>query len=382
MRKNVLFVIESLCGGGAEKVLTTLLKHLDKSKYNITLCTIINTGNYIDEVKPYVNYTSVISLPHNQSILDRIWYTIKYKLVYKLLPISWVYKLFIPKDNDIEIAFCEGFTTKLMSKSSNKKAKKIAWVHIDLKFNPWSQRLGIYRNIKEETLTYSKFDSIITVSKTVKESFKEIYGQAEKIVTIYNPIDVHEIRQKGKEYIEGYNKDVMNLVTVGRLVPQKGYDILLQIVVRLKNEGYKFILRILGEGTEWKELLHYKEQNELQDYVELMGFKKNPYPYIVNSDLFVCSSRSEGYSLVIAESLVLGIPVLSTYCSGPNELLDEGKYGKLVENGDHGSGLYEGLKQFLNNKELLEEYRQKAIERGNFFSLTKVINEIEEILNQ
>lgn len=382
MRKNVLFVIESLGGGGAEKVLTTLLKHLDRSKYNITLCTITNTGKYIDEVKPYVNYTSVISLPHNQSILDRTWYAIKYKLVYELLPISWVYKLFIPKGNDIEIAFCEGFTTKLISKSSNKKAKKIAWVHIDLKQNPWPQKLGIYRNIKEETLTYSKFNSIITVSKTVKQSFKEVYGQAEKTITIYNPIDIYDIKQKGKEKIKGYNKSVMNLVTVGRLVPQKGYDILLQIVARLKNEGYKFVLRILGEGTDWEELLRYKEQNGLQGYVELIGFKKNPYPYIANSDLFVCSSRSEGYSLVIAESLVLGIPVLSTYCSGPNELLDEGKYGKLVKNSNDGNGLYEGLKQFFKNKELLEIYRQKAIERGSFFSLTNVLNEVEKILNQ
>lgn len=382
MRKNVLFVIESLCGGGAEKVLTTLLKHLDKSKYNITLCTIINTGNYIDEVKPYVNYISVISLPHNQYILDRIWYAIKYKLVYELLPISWVYKLFIPKGNDIEIAFCEGFTTKLISKSSNKKAKKIAWVHIDLKQNPWPQKLGIYRNIEEETLTYSKFNSIITVSKTVKQSFKDVYGQAEKTITIYNPIDIHDIKQKGRENINGYNKSVMNLVTVGRLIPQKGYDILLQVVARLKNEGYKFVLRILGEGTDLEELLRYKEQYGLQGYVELMGFKKNPYPYIANSDLFICSSRSEGYSLVIAESLVLGIPVLSTYCSGPNELLDEGKYGKLVKNSNDGNNLYEGLKQFLKNKELLEIYRQKAIERGSFFSLTNVINEVEKILNQ
>lgn len=382
MRKNVLFVIESLCGGGAEKVLTTLLKHLDKSKYNITLCTIINTGNYIDEVKPYVNYISVISLPHNQYILDRIWYAIKYKLIYELLPISWVYKLFIPKGNDIEIAFCEGFTTKLISKSSNKKAKKIAWVHIDLKQNPWPQKLGIYRNIEEETLTYSKFNSIITVSKTVKQSFKDVYGQAEKTITIYNPIDIHDIKQKGRENINGYNKSVMNLVTVGRLIPQKGYDILLQVVARLKNEGYKFVLRILGEGTDLEELLRYKEQYGLQGYVELMGFKKNPYPYIANSDLFICSSRSEGYSLVIAESLVLGIPVLSTYCSGPNELLDEGKYGKLVKNSNDGNNLYEGLKQFLKNKELLEIYRQKAIERGSFFSLTNVINEVEKILNQ
>jgi glycosyltransferase involved in cell wall biosynthesis len=382
MQKKVLFVIESLGGGGAEKVLTTLLRHLDKSEYNITLCTIINTGNYIDEVKPYVNYTSVISLPHNQSILDKVWYTIKYKLVYELLPISWVYKLFIPKDNDIEIAFCEGFTTKLMSKSSNKKAKKIAWVHIDLKFNPWSQRLGIYRNIEEETLTYSKFDSIITVSNTVKQSFKEVYGQGEKLVTIYNPIDVYDIKQRGKENIDGYNRSILNIVTVGRLTSQKGYDILLQIVTRLKDEGYKFMLRILGEGVEREKLLYYKEQNGLQNYVELIGFKKNPYPYIANSDLFVCSSRSEGYSLVIAESLVLGIPVLSTYCSGPNELLDEGKYGKLVKNDSDGNGLYEGLKQFLNNKELLEKYHQKAIERGKCFSLTKTINEVEKILNQ
>lgn len=380
MRKKVLFVIESLGGGGAEKVLTTILKYIDKYRYEVTLCTIVDAGKYVEDVKQYVSYRPLISSPNPQSLFSVYLYKLKYKLIYTL-PMSWVYRLFIPKGNDIEIAFCEGFVTKLLANSNNKNARKIAWVHIDLQANPWPQKLGIYRNIEEETVAYSKFDYIVAVSKTVEESFKKLYGQKEKIKAIYNPIDVADIKQKGKEKIEAYDKTVMNLVTVGRLVSQKGYDILLQVIERLKSDGYKFVLRILGEGEQFEELKIYSEQYGLEDCVKFIGFKKNPYPYIVNSDLFVCSSRSEGYSLVIAESFVLGVPVLSTYCSGPNELLDEGMYGMLVENSEDGSGLYEGLKHLLRDQTLLVKCQYQAIERGRSFSLINIMNKIETLLN-
>lgn len=123
MRKKVLFVIESLSGGGAEKVLTVLLKHIDKTRFDITLCTVVETGVYMDEVKKYVSCTSILGSPDRKTFLGKAWYRFKYRCVYNWLPMKWVYRLFVPKGNEVEIAFVEGFATKLMAASTNKKAK-------------------------------------------------------------------------------------------------------------------------------------------------------------------------------------------------------------------------------------------------------------------
>lgn len=384
VRKKILFVIESLGGGGAEKVLTTIVKHIDKEKFDVTVCPIVGTGTYVEEVKRYANYRPILEDAASLSSLQKIWYRIKYKLIYKVLPMSWVYRLWIPKGYDTEVAFCEGFVTKLMAESTNVGAKKIAWVHIDLKYNPWPQKLGIFKNVAEETNAYSHYDRIVTVSKTVEKSFNEVYyGLADNVQTIYNPIDHEDIIDKSRVSIAGFeqgNEETLNIISVGRLVPQKGYDILLRVASRLKDEGFKFKLRILGEGEQRCELEQYLKSNHLEDVVSLLGFQKNPYPYIANSDLFVCSSRSEGYSLVIAESLVLGVPVVSTYCSGPNELLKEGEYGMLVENDESGVGLYEGIKQFLCNKELKIQWMQLVHSEGHELNVVQPIKDIYYIL--
>lgn len=387
MKTRLLFVIESLGGGGAEKVLATLLKHINRDVFEVTLCTIVDTGKYVEEVRPYVDYTPILPDPQSLSVLGRLWYNIKYKLIYKWLPMSCVYRLWVPKNHDVEIAFCEGFATKLISASTNRIAKHIAWIHIDLKYNPWPQRQGFFKNTAEETLAYERFDKIITVSQTVEESIKEVYGLHSKIATIYNPIDVEDIKIKAQEGLSSrssLNVDELkstHIVTVGRLVHQKGYDILLHVASRLRNDGYNFTLSILGEGEQRSELESYINGHNLQDRVELLGFHRNPYPYIAQSDLFVCSSRSEGYSLVIAEALVLGKPVISTYCSGPNELLGEGNFGMLVPNDEQGEGLYQGLRTVLDNPQKLAQYQQAATARSSDFSLSSTIKKIEELFS-
>jgi glycosyltransferase involved in cell wall biosynthesis len=103
------------------------------------------------------------------------------------------------------------------------------------------------------------------------------------------------------------------------------------------------------------------------DYVKLLGFHTNPYKYIVQGDLFVCSSRSEGYSTAVTEALVLGVPVITTDCSGMAELLKDGECGMITENDDE--AFYEGLKSLLNDAAMLEYYREKAVERGKDFTI-------------
>lgn len=96
--------------------------------------------------------------------------------------------------------------------------------------------------------------------------------------------------------------------------------------------------------------------------------------------MFICSSRIEGYSLVVSESIILGKPIISTACSGPTELLGDGKYGLLVENSE--LGIYKGMKLFLDDKEKYEFYKERSIERSGDFELSKKIKEIELILDE
>lgn len=379
-RKKVLFTIESLGGGGAEKVLSTITRFINRDKFDVTVCSISNTGIYSSIIASQVNYCYVIPNTKEGNIFQILYARLKYYLVYKLLPIKWVYKLFIPKDFDIEIAFVEGFVTKLMASSINRKSYKIAWVHIDLKQLHWTCIQGIYKDIKEERACYENFDKIVCVSKSVKHSFKELFHcKDERLINIYNPIDADEILSKSKGRKCSYVKR-LTITSVGRFVPQKGYDILIKVLGRLKQEKMAFNLVLVGEGAQQKELERLCTRYNLEDSVEFVGFKKNPYSFMANSDIFVCSSRAEGYSLVIAEALVLGIAVLSTNCSGPTELLENGQYGLIVENTEE--GLYKGLKLLIQSPDLLKSYKMKAKEKGLQLGVHQSLMRIEKLLEE
>lgn len=378
MRKqNLLFLIESLSGGGAEKVLSVLLKHIDKTKFDITLCTIVDTGVYAEEVRKYVKYTSVLGNPCKKSLLGKILYKILYLLIYRILPCQLIYSLFIPKGNDIEIAFVEGFCTKILSYSTNKKAKKIAWVHIDLINNHWIT--SIYKDKKEEKQSYQKYNKIIGVSNTATNAINQLYN-INNAITLYNPIENDNVIKRANEFISLPPKtQAIRMVTVGRFVPQKAYDRLLRVIKRLYEDGYSIELWILGDGEQRPMLKEYINTHSLNEIVTLWGFQKNPYPYLKHSDIFVCSSVSEGYSTAVTEALILELPVVTTLCSGMNELLIDGKCGLITENSEY--GLYSGIKYVLDNPSLLISYKQNILLHQERFSLSSQMNHIENIFN-
>jgi len=376
MKKRILFLIESLSGGGAEKVLSVLVKYFDYAKYEVTVCPMVDTGTYCDEVKKYVSqYSPVIT--YRGHALSRFWNMVKYKLVYSYLPLRWVYKWFIPQGNDVEIAFCEGYVTKLLS-YANTKSRKIAWIHTDLTDNPWPIELGIFRDVEDERRAYSSLDKIVCVSQAVEKSFHERYGLDQLTCTIYNPIDIDNIKERAGQRARRIN-DKPQLISIGRLVPQKGYERLLKVVKRLHEEDCRFHLQILGEGLERKTLEDYIAKNSMESYVSLPGFCSNPYKELINSDLFVCSSHAEGFSLVIAEAMLIGVPVISTCCSGPNELLNGGSLGLLVENSEN--GIYQGLKSALQNKGRMTDFIEVARKRIIDFSPSIIIHQIETLID-
>lgn len=169
------------------------------------------------------------------------------------------------------------------------------------------------------------------------------------------------------------------MVTVGRFVPQKAYDRLLRVIKRLYEDGYSIELWILGDGEQRPILEEYINTHSLNKIIILWGFQKNPYPYLKHSDIFVCSSISEGYSTAVTEALILELPVITTACSGMDELLIDGKCGLITENSEN--GLYSGIKHVLDNPSLLTSYKQNILLHQERFSLSNQMVHIENLFN-
>lgn len=379
MRSKVLFFIESLAGGGAERVLTTLLRHLDSNKFDVTLCCIVDCGKYINDVKPYVHYTSLLPNPEQVKGIRKLIYQLKYKLIYSWLPLRMVYRWFVPHHAEVEVAFVEGFATKLLAHSTNQQAKMIAWVHIDLKNFHWTKQL--YKSQSEENEVYRQYHDIVCVSQTAEASFRHLFtNQQAHIQTLYNPIDSQSIIEQSQQLLQLPKPKGIRLVTIGRLTRQKAYSRLLHIATRLQKDGYVFELWIVGDGEEREMLQHYIQEKQLEKSVTLWGFQTNPYAFMAQSDLFVCSSISEGYSTAVTEALILGLPVVTTDCSGMGELLKEGECGIITENSEE--ALFAGIKQLLDHPEQLAHYKEKATARGKEFTLKALMKPIEDLLQK
>lgn len=370
-KKTVLFFIEALIDGGAEQVLATLAKHLDKERYDVTVCSIIAGGKYADEIKKYVPVIELFRPRNEYKGLRKLWYILKYRLIYHWLPLWLVYRLFVPKGYDVEVAFVEGFATKLLAASSNKMAKKIAWVHVDLIQRPWPIEHGVFKDMEEERTAYNRYDKVVCVSKSVEEIMNHNY-HLKNTTTIYNPLDSGFILSQGKQQAPfEISKTKFNIVSVGRYTKQKGYDLLLPIFAKLRTTCPDTHLWLIGEGPERTTLEQQAADLNITEHVTFTGFLKNPYALMSKMDLFVCSSRAEGFSLVIAESMILGVPVISMNCSGPNELIGNNECGVLCKTLDD---LEEAIFAAINGKAV-----PSAI--PNIIDLQRTLKSIYELMN-
>lgn len=379
--KRIMFMTNTLYGGGAEKVLQTILKNLNYEKYDVTLYSMHREVLDPDKYPPNLKYRAVFDSYSGNSRLIRHLHGL-YSLVrgkcFQVLPSAIFYRLFIRGTYDVEVAFIEGESTKIISGSSNKKSRKIAWVHVDLEANPWTDFL--YDSVDSESKCYSHFNSIVCVSDATRDAFLRKYKVAQdKVIVHYNPLDSQDILTRSLVESRNIGTDCKNIVAVGRLVHQKGFDRLLRACGRLKNDGVQFRLHIIGKGEDRAELEELSIQEKVDSNVIFYDYLNNPYPVMKACDLLVCSSRAEGYSLVIAEAMILGLAIVSTECSGPTELVDNGRYGVLAENST--DGIYHALKIILEDESMLEYYKEKAMERGRAFSLSNNMSIVEQIID-
>lgn len=364
---KILFFINTLCGGGAEKVLVDLLRLLDKQKYQISLLT-VEGGVHAERLPDNITYKSIIK---TKSVFLK---KLLQKIIYHLPP-KIISALFIRGKYDIEIAYLEGFPTQVIA-ARKSRAKKIAFVHCDV--STTSVLRAFYKTKEKSVKEYKKYDKVCFVSRMAKSGFEQTEGILDNACVLHNVLDVENIIKKSQETNEiPFDAETFNIIAVGRLTEEKRYDRLIRAAAQLQDK-YKFNVYILGDGEKRSELQTMINEQQVKN-VELLGFKKNPYSYIKNANLFVCSSIFEGYSTVVKECLLLGVPVLTTDCAGMDELLENGKYGIIVPNNDN--ALIEQLECILKNPEIISELRQK-IKAQNTCEQTKELAEYEKLFSE
>ena len=360
---KILFFIDEITGGGAEKVLRTLVNNMHQSKFEITVQT-MNPADPKEYLVPGIRYKAINRC---KTPLGRKLFHYWIRLCAEM---KWLYPLYIKDDYDIEAAYLECGPTKIMAGSTGRKARKLAWVHCDL-----AKKEGMAEQTEKLKRYYRAYDKVVCVSRNVRDSFVEMFGPEPEPVVLYNVNDETDILHKA-EAMDVPRTDGTELVALGRLTRQKGFDRLIDACAALKGDGYRFRLRILGEGPERKNLEKQIRDCGLGGYVELAGFVGNPYPYLKAADLVVCSSRYEGFSTAATEALILGKPIVTTPCTGMDELLGDSEYGLITE--DSTEGLYRGVKKLLADSRLREHYARAAIVRGRAFSREKLVDETEK----
>lgn len=354
--------------GGAERVLVNLVNNMDFSKFDISVKTVMNTGRYIDSLDNRIHYSYIFPC----YMRGTTW-------IFKLLTPNQAYKFFIGDKYDIIVSYMEGYTSRIIAGCSNPNTKKIAWVHIEI--HDQKTLSCNYRSLNEVLECYNKFDKIVCVANTVKQCFDKITGLGDKSTVLYNTNETSDILKRKEEIVDDleFCDDSFNIISVAKLSPTKGFDRLAHIHKRLLDEGVKNRVFIFGTGSAKLEIEPYLKKEGIFETFTFAGYRENPYKYIAKSDLYVCSSRREGFSTAVTEALIIGVPVVSTRCSGAEELLGyNNEYGIVTDNNEE--ALYRGIKEMITKEGNLEKYKKLAKERGSMFSTEKTVKAVENML--
>ena len=371
MKKRILFLIPNLKHGGAEKVLVNLANNMDREMFDVTVLTLFDVGVNKQYLLPHVTYRSFWKREFRGN-----------SYLFKCFSPSFWWKRIVKEHYDVAVSYLEGPTTRILSGCTDPDTKKVCWLHIELN-TPKLASQG-FRCVKEAKEAYEKMDGVVAVSQNVKQCFLHNLPVKKEIRVLYNTNETEQIREKGslpvtdERFVTG---DVPVVVSVAKLMKTKGYDRLIEAHKRLLHEGLLHRIYILGVGEEEAKLERAIRENQLEKSFVLLGFQDNPYRFVAKADLYVCSSRREGFSTAVTEALLLGVPVVSTDCSGAKELLGDGnEYGIVVENSTE--GIYQGMKKVLSDPDLLKQYCEQAKIRGAFFSKEKTVRAVEEMLDQ
>lgn len=375
-KKRILFIIPSLVGGGAERSLLNLLNFIDYTTYFIDLAVVSYKGVYINSVPEDVN---VIPLFKNDFLVRFL--SVLQKKIGFIFPFKYVVNKKLTGNYDKSICYVDGNFTDLLNMMSSPGIK-LTWVHSS--YQSYSNFAKYYKNdnYKKKIINtrYKMLDGIIFVSQDCKDEFINIFGKYDFMPVVYNIIDENNLYKKAKEFYPEESDGRIEFVAVGSLYPVKGYYNLIMASKKLLNHGYDFKVRILGDGYLKSKLIKKVKELELTNNVMFMGFKRNPYPYIKNADIFIMTSFSEALPVSLMEAILLEKPVLVTNCSGCRELVHNGHYGLMAE--QNIDSIYQKMKFYLDNPLEIDNYREKSKQKSKDIKDCITVSKNIEILNR
>lgn len=325
--KKLLFVTEALTGGGAEAALVRLLNRLPEGEFACTVVTAFPGGERL--CKPNIQIRCLN--PHNSPLL--------FAWIRLLAAMGLAHRLWNSEAYDLHIAWMETFATKLASAAPGPK---VAWVHCDMANRVQREKMARW---------YGKFDRAVCVSRDVEASFRRYFPCPTDVIP--NILETKEILEKSMEF----TPESFDILSIGRLSPEKGFDRLLKAVKALNGQGLYPTVGILGMGPELNNL---KKLAQDMPGVKFLGFRENPYPFLRAAKMLAIPSRSEGASTVAQEGLVLGKVILATSCAGMGEIL--GDAALITED------LTVGLRRLLTDKEYCMQLAEKSAQRGQTIS--------------
>lgn len=386
--KHIIIVMLTLRMGGAEKALISLLKSLDPKRIDVDLYLFETGGVLQKEVPAWVkiieadpvsrgmtlemrNYMGEIL--KNRKFLaaaDRIKITLRAKRGKSFF--SWnIIKRHISRVEghyDVAVGFMEGFADFFVLDRVDAD-RKIGWIHTDM--------TGRVPD-RQEIVYYGQFDALATISDMCRNAFANIFPNTKgRIRVIENIVLPEEIIHKAEEMTDiEWDLSKVQLVSVGRLEYQKGFDIGAQVAKILRDRGYDFCWHVYGQGIMEEEIRQYIKENNLEKCYVLEGLKPNPYPYMKKADLIVQPSRWEGKSLVLDEAKILGKAIVVTrYPSVSDQIINE-KTGIITD--IKPEAIASGIEKLIRKKELriqLEENCKREINRSY-----QVINQFYEMI--
>jgi len=319
---NILFVIPSLNGGGAERVFVNIIRTIDNQKFNKKLLLIDDSGVFVNLIPSDVEIINIKTMQTRFSFFPLL------KNIKSLNP-----QIIVSTTNRMNILL---LLVSIFVKKGNKFVVREPNMP-SAQFN--NKQLPRYYKWLTKLL-YPKADFIIAQTESMKKEIIQFFNISDsKIKVLTNPIDTKYINDNVENAKNPYNNKKLNIIASGRLREQKGFEFLFRSFHNVIKKNQQFMLHILGEddnnGRYKQVLINLSKTLDIEDKVVFHGFINNPFPYYKYADLFVLSSKWEGLPNVVLETLFLQTPVVVTDCIPYfHEILEEGKNGFIVKYGD------------------------------------------------
>lgn len=389
--KKILFMVSSFNIGGVEKSLISLLSAMPQEEVDVTVLTLEKKGGFLEYIPSWVKVEEAewfedikrMLMASPYEILDIYKKQGKYTKIISFLMAYFLTKYTndrsiylkhllkqIPSyESKFDVAVAYPGPTEIIDSYIIYKVaakKKVGWIHFDL-----SQVKPNYKLYKK---LYNQFDKLFIVSEEARQKVIDVFPNSKlKVETFKNIISTSIIQNLAKQPIEFDDHYTgTKIVTVGRLSYEKGQDLAIKVTARLKEEGYAVRWYCIGEGKNREEYEELIRQYQLEEDFILMGAKINPYPYMTKADLYVQTSRHEGFCLTLAEAKCLGKAIITTNFTGAREQIKDNQTGFIVEATEE--ALYKKIKWLLNHKE-----EQKRVSRNLQMKFIDTRNEINKL---